>query len=113
MTNILRSVAAIGIDPASLESYLEVHRQQPDAVRLAMREANILSYRMSLLRSQNMVISVSERQADTLDADRARLAADPVMREWLATCRPMQRHLAGERQEPPSLWAPLPEVYTL
>jgi len=36
-----------------------------------------------------------------------------VMQEWLRTCRAMQVALPGERSEPPSLWSPLPEVYTL
>ena len=113
MTQVVHNVAAVGIRPETLETYLELHRQQPDAVRRAMQAANILSYRMFLLRSQNLVISVSSRDATTLAADRRRMDGDPVMQEWLRTCRAMQVALPGERSEPPSLWSPLPEVYTL
>ena len=113
MSQILRSVAAVGIRPEALETYLELHRQQPDAVRRAMRAAHIQNYRMYLLRSQNVVISVSERDAATLAADKRQMDNDPIMQDWLRTCRAMQIALPGERNEPPSLWAALPEVYTL
>lgn len=113
MSQILRTVAAVGIRPEALETYLDLHRQQPDAMRQAMRSAHIQSYRMYLLRSQNVVISVSERDAATLVADRRQIDNDPIMQEWLRTCRAMQVALPGERSEPPSLWSALPEVYAL
>jgi L-rhamnose mutarotase len=113
MTQLLRSVAAVGIDPARLEEYLEVHRNQPEAVRRSMQEAGIASYRMHLIRSRAIMVAISERRADTLAADKQRMALDPVMHEWLATCRAMQLRLEGERSEAPSLWSPLPEVYAL
>ena len=45
--------------------------------------------------------------------DKRRMDNDPVMQDWLKTCRAMQIALPGERNEPPSLWSPLPEVYSL
>jgi L-rhamnose mutarotase len=113
MKRLIRSVSAVAIVPDVLETYLELHARQPDAVRAAMRAANIEEYRMYLLRSQNIVISVSERVAATATADALRMAQDPVMIDWLTTCRAMQARLPGERHQPPSLWSPLPEVYAL
>ena len=113
MTQILRSVAAVGIRGDALPAYLELHRQQPDAVREAMLRAHILTYRMYLLRSQNLVISVSERDAATVVEDKRQMDNDPIMQAWLKTCRAMQIALPGENNQPPSLWSPLPEVYSL
>lgn len=113
MTQIIHNVAAVGIRPDELETYLELHRQQPDAVRQAMKAAHILSYKMYLLRSQNLVISVSSRDAASLVTDRKQMDNDRAMQEWLRTCRAMQLALPGERNEPPSLWSALPEVYAL
>jgi L-rhamnose mutarotase len=113
MTQIIRSVAAIGIRPDALSTYLDLHNQQPEAVRDAMRAAHINSYRMYLLKSQNIVISVSERDASTLAADKVRLSSDPLYQDWVRTCRAMQVALPGEAQEQPSLWSALPEVYSL
>ena len=113
MTHILRSVAAVGIRGDALPAYLELHRHQPDAVREAMLRSHILTYRMYLLKSQSIVVSVSERQAATVIEDRRQMNNDPVMQDWLKTCRAMQIALPGERNEPPLLWSPLPEVYSL
>ncbi len=103
MTQIIHNVAAVGIRPDALETYLELHRQQPDSVRQAMKAAHILSYRMYLLRSQNIVISVSSRDAATLAADRRQMDNDPASAGVAAYVSRHAARIARERNDPPSL----------
>lgn len=70
---------------------------------------NIHNYTVFLREPGSLLFSCWEHYGRDLAADAARMADDPMTREWWAICRPCQRRL--DTCAPGECWAPMEPVF--
>ncbi len=97
----------IGIKPAKIEEYEELHRAVWPEVLAMIHECNIRNY--SIYRHEHLLFSYFEYMGDDYEADMVKMAADPKTEEWWAITAPMQDALPD--RDPGDWWKPIPEVF--
>jgi L-rhamnose mutarotase len=97
----------IKVKPEKLEAYKKLHADPWEGVLKTIRDCNIRNY--SIYHRDGYLFSYFEYHGDDLDADMAKMAADPVTREWWKLCSPCQEPLdtASEGE----WWTPMEEVF--
>ena len=91
---VRRIGAVVGLRPDAVEEYCRLHAQAWPEVLAANRQAGITNYSIFLLREHNLLFAYQEYRGEERAADRAKLAANPVMQEWWRLCRPLQMPIA-------------------
>ncbi len=81
-----RRVSVARLKPECLERYLEAHRNVPERVLARYRELGMRNCSVFLLGVDLVLVTEAENHA-VLDA---RLANDPIDREWQDFVRPMK-----------------------
>ncbi|HVK25859.1 MAG TPA: L-rhamnose mutarotase [Actinokineospora sp.] len=102
-----RYAAVIRLRPEKEQQYRDLHADAwPDVLR-TLSVANIRNY--SIFLRDGFLFSYFEYVGDDFDADMARMAADPVTRQWWELTDPCQRPV--DTAEPGQWWAPMTEVF--
>lgn len=97
----------IGIRPERIDEYERLHAEPWPGVLSAIRGANIRNY--SIFRHDDRLFAYFEYVGDDFGADMARMAADPVVKEWWSHTDAMQEPLPG--REPGAWWLTIPELF--
>jgi len=97
----------IGLKPEAYEKYVDHHSNVWPQVLKTIYDCNIRNY--TIFFKDNMLFAYFEYIGEDLDADMAKMAADPVTQDWWAIMKPLQQPIAtrqeGER------WADMREVF--
>jgi L-rhamnose mutarotase len=72
-------------------------------------DSNIRNFTIFLREPENVLFGTWEYHGTDFDADMARMAADPVTREWWALTDPCQEPLASRK--PDEQWSYMEEVF--
>ena len=99
----------IGIRPEKIEEYKRLHADAWPGVLRQIRASHIRNFSIYLREPENLLFGHFEYHGDDLDADMARMAADPVTREWWAHTDPCQTVLASAK--PGEKWVYMEEVF--
>jgi L-rhamnose mutarotase len=97
----------IGLRPEAEKSYREHHAHVWPDVLAMIRECNIRNY--SIYLHDGKLFSYFEYAGEELDADMAKMAADPATQRWWALMKPMQEPLPDRK--PDAWWTELEEVF--
>ncbi|MGW7515403.1 L-rhamnose mutarotase [Streptomyces sp. NPDC054796] len=97
----------IRLRPEHAEEYLRLHAQPWPAVLEAITACNIRNY--SIFLDDGLLFSYFEYVGDDYAADTARMAADPVTRDWWKLTDPCQEQTANA--VPGEWWTPMREVF--
>ena len=97
----------IGLNPEAYEKYVQHHAHVWPQVLQTIRDCNIRNY--TIFFKDNILFAYFEYLGEDFAADMAKMAADPVTREWWAIMGPMQQPIAT-RQEG-EWWANMQEVF--
>ena len=101
----------IGLNEAKKAEYVRLHAAVwPDVLRM-ITACNIRNYSIYLKEPENLMFSYYEYHGTDYEADMAKMAADPVTKDWWAVCMPCQKPL--ETRKPGEWWAVMPEVFHL
>ena len=84
------NLSLVKLQPDAVEEYCRLHAQAWPEVLAANQQAGMTNYSIFLLREKNLLVSYHEYRGADRAADRAKLAANPVMQEWWRLCRPLQ-----------------------
>ncbi|MHB9025953.1 MAG: L-rhamnose mutarotase [Armatimonadota bacterium] len=99
--------SVIKMRPEKLDEYKRLHAAVwPDVAKM-ITECNIHNY--SIYYRDGFLFSYFEYHGEDLDADFAKMAADPVTQEWWAVCKPCQQPLDTVAEG--EWWAPMEEVF--
>ena len=101
----------IGIDPARIAEYKQVHAAVWPKVLARITACNFRNYTIFLRQPENLMFAYWEYHGTDFTADMATMAADPVTQEWWKLCMPMQRPL--DSRAPDDWWAPMEPVFHL
>ncbi len=101
--------SVIGIQPEAIARYKELHAAIWPDVAAMIAACNIRNYSIFLRQPENLMFSYFEYVGEDLDADMARMAADPVTRDWWAVCGPLQAPL--DTRSETEWWASMDEVF--
>jgi L-rhamnose mutarotase len=107
-----RYAAVVGLRPERAEEYKRLHAKVWPDVLVKLRACNIRSYSIYLKEIEHgkfYLFSYYEYTGTDYASDMARLAADPVIREWWKLTDPCQVPvpLRGEKE----FWAGMEEVF--
>ena len=78
----------------------------PDVLKM-IRECNIRNY--SIFHKDNVLFSYFEYVGDDLEADMAKMAADPTTQKWWELCKPCQEPLPTRAKG--EWWADMQEMF--
>lgn len=106
---MVRMGSVIGLRPESIADYKRIHAEAWPGVLEKIGDCNIRNYVIYLREPENLLFSHFEYHGDDWAVDAARMAADPVTRQWWDICKPMQRKLDTAGAE--DWWAPMEEVF--
>jgi len=102
----------IGIREEKIDEYKKLHANVwPDVLDM-IKQCNISNYSIymrKLLDGKNYLFSYLEYVGEDLDADMAKMAADPTTQKWWEVCKPCQEPLP-DRDEG-QWWADMEEVF--
>lgn len=97
----------IRVRPDRIDDYERLHAEAWPGVLATIHDANIRNY--SIFRHRELLFAYFEYVGSDFEADMARMAADPVTREWWkltdAMQEPFEERRAGE------WWLTIPEVF--
>jgi L-rhamnose mutarotase len=108
--SVERHALVVGVHPDRREEYLRLHSAVWPQVEQTLREAHFTNY--SIFNVGDMLFAYYEYTGDDHDADLARIAEDPVTREWWTHTDPCQTRIVEERV-PGARWQPLDEIWHL
>ena len=97
----------IGIKPGAIAEYERIHAAVWPEVLATIHACNIRNY--SIFRYNNMLFAYFEYIGADLQADMAKMAADPKTQEWWTITDPMQDPMAD--RPPGEWWADMQEVF--
>lgn len=104
-----RHGAVVKLRPERREEYLDLHSAVWPEVEATISACNIRNYTIFLL--GDLLFSTFEYVGDDFAADQAKMAGDPVTREWWSRTDPCQERLSGLDEGP--MWADADEVWHL
>ncbi|NOY80523.1 MAG: L-rhamnose mutarotase [Kiritimatiellaeota bacterium] len=102
----------IGVREEKLDEYKRLHAAVWPEVLAMIKACNIENYSIFLRRmpdGSHYLFSYFEYTGDDYEADMARMAADPVTRDWWARCKPCQLPLEDRAEN--EWWAAMDEVF--
>ncbi len=99
--------SVIKVRPEKEEEYRRLHAEPWPGVLDMIRKCNIRNY--SIYLKDGYLFSYFEYVGDDFAADMARMAEDPVTREWWTHTDPCQEPL--ESRKPGEWWASMEEVF--
>lgn len=102
----------IGIREEKIDEYKKLHANVWPDVLDVIKQCNISNYSIymrKLLDGKNYLFSYLEYVGEDLDADMAKMAADPTTQKWWEVCKPCQEPLP-DRDEG-QWWADMEEVF--
>ncbi len=108
---VKRFASVIGLRMEMAEEYKKLHRAVWPEVMAAVREANIRNYSIYLRRMPDgnlYLFSYFEYVGSDHEADMAKLAANPKVKEWWKLTDPCQQPLSDRNQG--EWWAAMEEV---
>ncbi|MFI5843054.1 L-rhamnose mutarotase [Catenuloplanes sp. NPDC051500] len=105
-----RYAFVVGVRPELRARYLELHSAVWPQVEQTLRDANVTNYSIFIV--GDTLFAYYEYVGEDHDADMARIAEDPVTRQWWTHTDPCQRRIADERV-PGALWQPIDEIWHL
>lgn len=109
MGKVQRFAAVIRLRPEKESEYRRLHAAAWPGVLDTLRRAHIGNY--SIFLRDGLLFSYLEYSGSDYAADTARIAADPVTREWWTLTDPCQQPL--DTAAPDERWAPAEEVFHL
>lgn len=101
-----RVAMVINVRPECRADYLRLHENPDPAVMKAIREANHRDYTIFIL--GNLLVCTFTYTGDDLDADRARLRANPELQDWMQKTTAMQEQF--EIAQKGNWWSVMDEV---
>lgn len=107
---IERHALVTALVPELRERYLELHAAVWPQVQSTLRRANIENY--SIFERGNLLFAYYEYTGTDHDADMARIAQDPVTRDWWELTNPCQVPFFKDQPDG-ERWAELPEIWHL
>ncbi len=99
----------IGVKPEKLAEYTRYHAKVWPEVLKTIKECNIRNY--SIYHKDGLLFAYFEYVGTDMEADMARMAADPKTQEWWAIMKPMQSPLPTRGRD--EWWAEMQEVFHL
>ena len=97
----------IGVKPEKLEEYVRYHAAVWPEILDMIGQCNMHNY--SIFHKDGMLFAYFEYTGDDLEADMARMAADPKTQEWWEIMMPMQEPLQTRAEG--AWWADMVEVF--
>ena len=97
----------VKILPEKVEEYERLHADVPKPVLDMLRAAHFSNY--SIFRLDLILFGYFEYLGTDLDADLARIAADPATQEWWKLTDPCQEPMPGA--PPGELWSDLTQIF--
>jgi L-rhamnose mutarotase len=97
----------IGVKPEKLAEYVRYHSRVWPEVARKITECNIRNY--SIYHRDGLLFAYFEYVGIDMEADMARMAADPKTQEWWAVMKPMQSPLPTRKEG--EWWAEADEVF--
>jgi L-rhamnose mutarotase len=97
----------IGLKPEAFDKYVADHAAVWPGVLKTISDCNIRNY--SIYFKDNLLFAYFEYIGDDFAADMAKMASDPVTRQWWAIMKPMQQPLATRAER--EWWADMREVF--
>ena len=99
----------IKVKPDKLEEYKRLHAEPWPGVLATLRACNFRNY--SIYYKDGLLFSYLEYVGSDFEADNAKMAADPVTREWWKLTDPCQEPLASRAEG--EWWAGMEELFHL
>ncbi len=99
----------IGIKPERFEEYKKYHAAFWPGVLETIKKCNIRNY--SIFHKDGQLFAYMEYTGEDYAADMAKMAADPITKEWWAIINPMQQPV--ENRKKGEWWADMEEVFHL
>lgn len=106
---MIRMGGVIGIRSDRIAEYKRLHAAAWPDVLARITASNIRNFVIYLREPENLLFSHFEYHGTDWSADAARIAADPVTRDWWALCGPCQRQFDSVAKG--EWWAPMEEVF--
>ena len=97
----------IGLKENDIAAYEELHANVWPDVLAIIAACHVHNY--SIYRWNTTLFAYFEYSGNDYAADMARMAADPVTRDWWALCMPLQQPLPGHG--PDEWWTTMLEVF--
>lgn len=97
----------IAVRPERTDEYERLHAEPWPGVLATLKAANVRNY--SIFRYGELLFAYYEYIGEDYAADMARIAADPVTREWWKLTDAMQVPLPGRAEG--EWWLSIPEVF--
>lgn len=97
----------IRLRPDAYQRYAQLHREVWPEVLAMISTCHIRNY--TIFHRDGLLLAYMEYHGDDLDADMARMAADPVTQRWWTLTDPLQEPLADAA--PGEWWSPTDEVF--
>jgi L-rhamnose mutarotase len=95
--------------PEKIDEYIALHAAAWPGVLATITACNIRNFSIFLRRPENLLFAYWEYHGDDFAADAARMAADPVTRDWWAITEPCQQPF--ESRGDGEWWAGMEEVF--
>ncbi|KRO62937.1 MAG: L-rhamnose 1-epimerase [Verrucomicrobia subdivision 6 bacterium BACL9 MAG-120924-bin69] len=104
--------SVIGLRPEKLEKYKRLHAAAWPEILEKIKDCHIHNYSIFLRKlpdGNHYLFSYFEYTGADIEADSARMAADPKTQEWWALCKPCQEPLPDRAEG--EWWADMEEVF--
>jgi len=102
----------IGLKEAKIEEYKRLHAAIWPEIARMISDCNVRNYSIFLRRmpdGNHYLFSYFEYTGENLEADMARMAADPLTQEWWSYCNPCQQPLPDRKEG--EWWVPMDEIF--
>ena len=99
----------IGIKSEVIPEYKRLHRETWQEILDAISRAHIRNYTIFLKEPENLLFAYWEYHGTDFAADQAKLAQEPLMKDWWKICDPMQNPL--ETRADGEWWARMENVF--
>lgn len=104
---IQRFGSVIRLKPERYEEYKKLHAAVWPGVLAMIKQCHIQNY--SIYHKDHFLFSYFEYTGDDYAADMAKMAEDPLTRQWWDVCKPCQEPL--ETREEGEWWADMEEIF--
>ncbi len=104
-----RMAMVIGLKADKVAEYKRLHAQVWPDVLAQISRSNIRNYSIFLKEPENLLFGYWEYHGSDFAADAARMANDPVTREWWTLTEPCQEPF--ETRAPGEHWAMMEQVF--
>ncbi|KNG92686.1 L-rhamnose mutarotase [Pseudaestuariivita atlantica] len=99
----------IGLKPEKVAEYKDLHANAWPAILQQISACNIRNYSIFLREPENLLFGYWEYHGTDFASDAARMAEDPVTRDWWALTDPCQEPLPSRQGD--EWWCMMEEVF--